>query len=142
MNLSRDVLVLFVLVTGCASRGGYAEPGPASASANPPSPHSVQSGQPLQPSPADGRPSAIPPAVGPGGNNIPAGSDRDPPSSCSTDADCVPAACCHPAACVVRASAPTCSGVTCTMSCAPNTLDCDQARCVCLGGRCGVQRRG
>jgi hypothetical protein len=43
---------------------------------------------------------------------------------------------------VVRASAPNCSAIMCTRNCAPNTLDCDQSRCVCLGGRCGVQRRG
>jgi hypothetical protein len=82
--------------------------------------------------------------VGPLGNNIPGTSDgdRDQRPSCSTDADCVPATCCHPEACTLRASAPRCSGVMCTEQCAPGTLDCGQARCVCLGGRCGVQRRG
>lgn len=128
----------------CASRGGYAEPGPASASANPPSPPSVQSGQPLQPSPADGRPSAIPPAVGPGGNNIPAdpsGPD-DTRAACRTDDDCAPASCCHPTACTALTSMPRCANVLCTDQCVPGTLDCGQARCVCVGGRCGVQRRG
>ena len=142
MNVQRVALLLLVASTGCASRGGYAEPGPASASANPPSPASVQSGQPLQPSPGDGRQSEIPPAVGPLGNNIPASPDRGNEATCTTDADCVPAACCHPAACTVRANAPSCSGLPCTLNCEPGTLDCGQARCLCLGGRCGVQRRG
>ena len=144
MKVQCSVLLLLVLSSGCASRGGYAEPGPASASANPPSPPSVQSGQPLQPSPATGRQSEIPPTVGLLGNNIPPdpGNDTGRPPSCSSDADCVPATCCHPDACTARTSAPQCSGVMCTQQCAPGTLDCGQARCVCLGGRCGVQRRG
>jgi hypothetical protein len=141
MKFQCSVLLWLVLSSGCASRGGYAEPGPASASANPPSPPSVQSGQPLQPSPATGRQSEIPPTVGLLGNNIPANEPNQQPS-CSTDADCVPAACCHAEACTARSSAPRCSGVMCTEQCAPGTLDCGQARCVCLGGRCGVQRRG
>ncbi|MBK6533412.1 MAG: hypothetical protein IPF99_28635 [Deltaproteobacteria bacterium] len=145
MKVHRSVmLLLLVLSAGCASRGGYAEPGPASASANPPSPSSVQSGQPLQPSPGTGRQSEIPPMVGPLGNNLPPNPGRDQNSqpSCRTDADCVPDACCHPAACTARANAPSCAGTMCTMNCAPGTLDCGQARCVCLGGRCGVQRAG
>ena len=78
------------------------------------------------------------------GNNIPPdpGNDTARPPSCRSDSDCVPATCCHPDACTARTSAPQCSGVMCTEQCAPGTLDCGQARCVCLGGRCGVQRRG
>lgn len=142
MKVQCSVLLLLVLSSGCASRGGYAEPGPASASANPPSPPSVQSGQPLQPSPGTGRQSEIPPMIGPLGNNIPGNSgDQDQRPSCSTDADCVPATCCHPEACTARASAPLLRrGVHRAVR--PGTLDCGQARCVCLGGRCGVQRRG
>ncbi len=134
---------LLIGALGCASRGGYAEPGPASASANPPSPPSVQSGQPLQPSPGNGEPSAIPPTVGPAGNNIPAApSNDDTRAECRTDADCAPSSCCHPTACVAVASMPRCAGIMCTGQCVPATLDCGQANCVCLGGRCGVQRRG
>ena len=119
-------------------------PLPTRPSTGAPSPHSVQSGQPLQPSPGDGRQSEIPPAVGPLGNNIPASPDRDDvrQASCRADADCVPSACCHPDACTARANAPSCAGLVCSQQCAPGTLDCGQARCVCLGGRCGVQRRG
>ena len=137
----------FVAVTallGCAARGGYAEPGPASPSANPPSPASLQSGHALQPSPGDGRAAPVPPAVGPGGNAIPA---EDPGSAthareCVSDADCVPSECCHPTACTARARRPNCAAVSCTMMCAPDSLDCNQGSCVCVGGRCGVQRRG
>ncbi len=139
------VVVGFLLVgaAACASRGGYAEPGPASASANPPSPHSVQSGQPLQPSPGNGRTSAIPPMVGLTGNNIPASpSNDDTRGECRTDADCAPAACCHPTACTSHTNMPRCANIMCTQQCVPGTLDCGQASCVCLGGRCGVQRRG
>jgi len=82
--------------------------------------------------------------VGPLGNNLPPnpGRDQNPQPACRTDADCVPDACCHPAACTARVNAPSCAGTACTMNCAPGTLDCGQARCVCLGGRCGVQRSG
>ncbi len=142
MNLRLAPVFFVVGAAACGTRGGYAEPGPASASANPPSPPSVQSGQPLQPSPGNGEPSAIPPTVGPTGNNIAAPSDPDTRAECRTDADCAPAACCHPAACVAVASMPRCAGIMCTGQCAPGTLDCGQAHCVCLGGRCGVQRRG
>jgi hypothetical protein len=141
MKTAAALVLLLPLSAACASRGGYAEPGPTSASANPPAPASVQTGQPLQPSPADGRPSAVPPMVGPGGNNIPS-HDPSPDGECATNADCVPAACCHATACAPRASAPRCDGQVCTQNCAPGTLDCGQAACVCLGGRCGVQRRG
>lgn len=143
MNSRIAAMGWLVTAVACGTRGGYAEPGPASASANPPSPPSVQSGQPLQPSPADGRPSAIPPTVGPGGNNLPAEpAGDDTRAVCRTDADCVPAACCHPRACVPRAQAPRCGDEMCTMQCVSGTLDCGAASCVCLGGRCGVQRRG
>ena len=144
MTSPRSVLLFLVVVTGCASRGGFAEPGPASASANPPSPPSVQSGQPLQPSPGTGTQPEIPPTVGVLGNNInaPTGGNGDSRPACATDADCAPAACCHATACTARANAPSCSGLMCTETCEPGTLDCGQARCVCLGGRCGVQRRG
>ncbi len=71
MKTTASALFVFALSAACSSRGGYAEPGPASASANPPSPASVQSGQPLQPSPGTGQQSEIPPMVGPTGNNLP-----------------------------------------------------------------------
>ncbi|MEZ4410519.1 MAG: hypothetical protein R3A52_29165 [Polyangiales bacterium] len=143
-SMSLRALFALALVYGCASRGGYAEPGPASPSANPPSPASLQSGQPLQPSPGNGRDSPVPPTVGPGGNAIPTEGNGGSASGqeCASDADCVPAQCCHPNACTARAQRPNCAAVMCTMMCAPDTLDCNQGRCVCVGGRCGVQRSG
>ena len=76
------------------------------------------------------------------GNNISSPPGGSSPPSCVTDADCVPVACCHADACTPRANAPRCSDVVCTQHCIAGTLDCGAAQCVCLGGRCGVQRRG
>ena len=55
---------------------------------------------------------------------------------CSVDADCVPAVCCHADAGVNKNYAPDCSGVLCTASCEPGTLDCNQAELACVSGAC------
>ncbi len=133
------------LVLGCASRGGYAEPGPLSANANPPGPESLANGGAPGPSLDPSARSEVPPAIGPTGNPVPpseGGSASQPPAAqaCHTDTDCVPAECCHSTACVALAHAPACGGTMCSQECRPGTLDCGAARCACLGGACGVQR--
>lgn len=55
---------------------------------------------------------------------------------CTEDADCVPATCCHPKGCVNIENKPDCSGIMCTMECAPGTMDCGQGRCVCSTNKC------
>ena len=57
---------------------------------------------------------------------------------CQTDADCVPKECCHPTSCIAKDKSQGCSIAVCTAECAPETLDCGQASCVCVSGRCGV----
>jgi len=57
---------------------------------------------------------------------------------CYRDEDCVPSTCCHPNSCVIKASAPNCSDKFCTQECKSGTLDCDQASCGCISGKCGV----
>ena len=51
---------------------------------------------------------------------------------------CVPASCCHASECVLESEAPDCNGSICTMNCVPGTLDCGQARCEYVDGKCGV----
>ena len=51
---------------------------------------------------------------------------------------CVPASCCHASECVLKSEAPNCSGILCSMSCEPGTLDCGQGRCEYVDGECGV----
>ena len=55
---------------------------------------------------------------------------------CKVDADCVPATCCHPTDTVNKEHAPDCSGVACTLSCEPNTLDCGGGEMKCIQGAC------
>lgn len=57
---------------------------------------------------------------------------------CTQDADCVPASCCHPASCVSKDKKPDCSGIMCTMSCEPDTLDCGQGSCLCVKNKCSA----
>ncbi len=57
---------------------------------------------------------------------------------CSIDSDCVPAQCCHAADAVNKLNAPDCSGIICTMSCEPESIDCGQGEVKCLSGKCGV----
>jgi len=57
---------------------------------------------------------------------------------CSQDADCVPASCCHASSCIASENKPDCSGIYCSMECAPGTLDCGQGSCVCKEGKCGA----
>lgn len=59
--------------------------------------------------------------------------------SCQTNTDCVPATCCHPDACVNKNYQPDCKGIFCTMECRPNTMDCDQGKCVCVENTCQVE---
>lgn len=135
---------VFALLCACASRGGYAEPGPLSPGAYPPSPESIQSGPALQAGTATGRSSDRPPAVNVGGGQVPddspGGGAASPGVECSSDGDCVAASCCHPNACVPAARAPNCTAMMCTQNCAPGTLDCGQGRCACVAGRCGALR--
>ena len=58
--------------------------------------------------------------------------------SCSADADCVPADCCHASSCVNDVEKPDCSGMFCTMECAPGTMDCGQGHCGCVDNKCEV----
>lgn len=58
--------------------------------------------------------------------------------SCVVDNDCVKDACCHAGGCVNVENAGDCSGVACTMSCEPGTLDCGQGSCGCVDGNCVV----
>jgi hypothetical protein len=122
----------------CHRASGPAEPGPLSPSANPPPPQSVQSGSPLQPGPAQGRPVEGGTRVNMGGAMVP---DTHDSAECHSAADCVPAQCCHATTCVPTRERPACGGTMCTMECRPGTLDCGEARCACIGGHCGVQRR-
>ena len=55
---------------------------------------------------------------------------------CSVDNDCVKASCCHATDVVNKENAPDCSGIMCTMSCEPGTLDCSQGQIKCLEGIC------
>jgi len=68
--------------------------------------------------------------------NIAVGQITTPLIECNDDKDCVPAACCHPTDCVPKSEVPNCKGIFCTTECAPNTLDCNQGRCVCENNQC------
>ena len=61
------------------------------------------------------------------------------PLYCKMDEDCVPAQCCHPTSCINKDYKPDCSGIVCTMECAPNTMDCGQGKCVCVDNTCQVE---
>ncbi len=141
MNLSQRSAWVFVCVAaGCASRGGYAEPGPTSASANPPAAPGVMSGEPMQPSPGSGRHSDLPPRTGITGNSIEAEPGSDPGGECHGDSDCASTSCCAVTACVPRARAADCAAVRCADPCADGGPRCVAPSCVCLGGRCAVDR--
>jgi len=58
---------------------------------------------------------------------------------CSSDAECVPASCCHATSCVSVKNKPDCSGIFCTASCEPGTLDCSQGSCKCIDSKCKVE---
>jgi len=55
---------------------------------------------------------------------------------CSVNEDCVKDSCCHANSCTTKDNAPDCSGMMCTMSCEPNTLDCGQGSCECINSKC------
>lgn len=61
---------------------------------------------------------------------------------CNTDSDCVPKECCHPVSCVAKDSAPSCSGIACTLECRPATMDCGQGKCLCQNNKCISQING
>ena len=65
------------------------------------------------------------------------GSGLSSSKDCVTNADCVPSTCCHPTKCTSKVNAPKCNGVACTLSC-ESILDCNQASCECLNGKCNV----
>ena len=56
---------------------------------------------------------------------------------CRVDSDCVPASCCHASECMNSRFELDCTGVMCTMHCAPGTVDCGGG-CACVDGRCEV----
>jgi hypothetical protein len=142
MTIARLTLGFLALGLGCASRGGYAEPGPMSANASPPGPASIQSGSALQSSPGTGTQGEIPPTINMGGAQVPEehrehGHAQSPATECARDADCVAATCCHATSCVPAAQARVCN-MACTSDCVPGSLDCGQGACACVSGRCGV----
>jgi len=55
---------------------------------------------------------------------------------CEKDSDCIASKCCHSTGCTIKDKAPDCSDVACTLECKPETLDCGQAECKCIGGTC------
>ena len=55
---------------------------------------------------------------------------------CESDADCVAASCCHSASCTHKDTAPDCSDTYCSADCEPGTLDCNQAKCICVNNQC------
>ena len=57
-------------------------------------------------------------------------------NECQTNEDCVPASCCHSTSCTSKVNAPNCSGISCTLSCEPETLDCQQGKCICIKNKC------
>jgi hypothetical protein len=58
--------------------------------------------------------------------------------TCYSNSDCVPTSCCHASSCILESKKPNCTGIYCTMDCKPDTLDCGQASCECLKGKCEV----
>jgi len=66
------------------------------------------------------------------------GECQPPETECSADGDCVPAQCCHPTDCVKKELKPDCTGILCTMECAPGTMDCGQGHCACVDNKCVV----
>ena len=58
---------------------------------------------------------------------------------CYSDSDCAPNACCGEATNPTHVTeAPDCSGVRCTGTCAPNTIDCGRCIAVCRDARCAA----
>ena len=51
---------------------------------------------------------------------------------------CVKANCCHARTCVWESEAPICDGISCTMSCEPETMDCGAGYCEVVDGECEV----
>ena len=58
---------------------------------------------------------------------------------CYRDSDCAPNGCCGEATNPTHVSeAPSCAGVRCTGTCAPNTIDCGRCIAVCRDSRCAA----
>lgn len=55
---------------------------------------------------------------------------------CNNDIDCAPESCCHANSCVNLENKKSCTGVFCTQSCEPGTLDCGQGSCLCVNNKC------
>lgn len=58
---------------------------------------------------------------------------------CNENKDCAPASCCHPNSCINVNYKPDCTGLSCMMSCEPETMDCGQGSCGCENNRCVVK---
>ena len=65
-------------------------------------------------------------------NNVPGG------DICLIDSDCARASCCHASSCVIKTKEPNCEGRYCTQECVNGTLDCGQASCGCVDGKCSM----
>ena len=75
--------------------------------------------------------------VGCNNNNI---TDEIPEEiRCESDTDCVKDSCCHADSCVNENFKPNCSGLMCTLSCDPGTLDCGQGKCICENNKCSAK---
>jgi len=53
---------------------------------------------------------------------------------CQTSEQCYPSTCCHAPACVSESERPDCSGVLCTFSIEPGTVD--EGSCECVNNKC------
>jgi hypothetical protein len=55
---------------------------------------------------------------------------------CTQDIDCIQAQCCHATDVVNKDNRPDCTGILCSAECAPNTMDCGQAKAKCIENAC------
>ncbi|MBI2632722.1 hypothetical protein HYW75_06985 [Candidatus Pacearchaeota archaeon] len=62
--------------------------------------------------------------------------EKEKDNFCSNDLECVPASCCHATLCSTIKNKQDCSGIFCTASCEPGTLDCGQGSCKCINNKC------
>jgi hypothetical protein len=58
--------------------------------------------------------------------------------ACSEDNECVAATCCHATDAINKDFRPDCSSTLCSAECAPETLDCGQAKAKCVSDQCQV----
>jgi len=59
---------------------------------------------------------------------------------CLDPSDCVPATCCHPSSCTSISKKPICNGTLCSQDC-ESILDCGNAYCGCINGKCDVIKK-